>query len=327
MTLVLVTGAAGFIGSHLVESLLADGVPVRGVDAFTDYYNPDRKRENLARALAHPHFEFVPGDLLDLDGSELLEGVSSVFHLAGQPGVRVSWGREFEIYTRQNVLATQRLLEHARDTQLERFVMASSSSVYGSPARYPTDETVAADPMSPYGVTKLAAEHLCNLYHRSFAVPTVTLRYFSVYGPRQRPDMALERFIAAALAGEAIEVYGDGHQARDFTYVADAVAATRAAASKGRPGAVYNIAGGSAVTVLELVALLDELLGRHLTVRHRPAPTGEPRTTSAAVARAGRELGYRPRMSLADGVAAQLAAATAERTAHEQALHRRQPQT
>jgi nucleoside-diphosphate-sugar epimerase len=315
----LVTGAAGFIGSHLVDALLADGVAVRGVDAFTDYYDPERKRENLVAAAGHPSFELVTGDLLDLDAEKLLRDVDVVYHLAGQPGVRASWGKEFELYTRQNVLATQTLLEAAREAQLERFVFASSSSIYGSAPAHPTREDTAPRPVSPYGVTKLAAEHLCDLYHQGFGVPVITLRYFSVYGPRQRPDMALARFIEAIRAGERIEIFGDGRQGRDFTYVADAVAATRAAARRGEVGGIYNVAGAHTVTVLEIVALLEELLDRPVAVRHVATSAGEPRATGADISAARAALGYRPRTSLTSGVAAQVASAGAPRGARASA--------
>ena len=229
----LVTGAAGFIGSHLSERLLDDGVEVRGVDRFSDYYDVALKRANLALLESRPGFSFTEGDLNELDLAQLLDGVDVVFHLAAQPGVRASWGREFEIYLRDNLLATQRLLEESRSHELRRFVFASSSSIYGDAEHFPTKETDAPGPVSPYGVTKLAAEHLGRQYFKGFGVPTVALRYFTIFGPRQRPDMAFNRFISAGLDGEPIAVFGDGLQERDFTYVSDAVAATIAAGERG----------------------------------------------------------------------------------------------
>src|SRR5262245_64919423 len=220
----LVTGVAGFIGSHLAERLLRDGVRVTGVDCFTDYYDPAIKRRNLERARSHPEFALVELDLGEADLAALPD-VQVVYHQAAQPGVRASWGADFAIYTHHNVLATQRLLERYRGSSLERFVYASSSSVYGDAERYPTDEGLLPRPLSPYGVTKLAGEHLALLYARNFGMPVVALRYFTVYGPRQRPDMAFHRFCRALLTGQAITVYGDGRQSRDFTFVADAVEA------------------------------------------------------------------------------------------------------
>ena len=231
----LITGVAGFIGSHLAERLVGSGVSVVGADGFTTYYDPSLKRRNVEALAGSDRFRLVEGNLRDLDLSELLDGVDVVYHLAAQPGVRRSWGREFEIYLNENLLATQLLLEAVRNTEVRRFVFASSSSVYGDAERLPTRESDTPRPVSPYGVTKLAGEHLCHLYFSRFDVPTVPLRYFTVFGPRQRPDMAFTRFIQAATDDTEIEVFGDGLQSRDFTYVDDAVSATIAAGEKGRP--------------------------------------------------------------------------------------------
>jgi nucleoside-diphosphate-sugar epimerase len=304
----LVTGAAGFIGSHLAGRLLDDGVEVRGVDRLSDYYDPALKRANLTLLSGRDGFEFVEGSINDLDLARLLEGVDRVYHLAGQPGVRVSWGREFEIYVEDNVLSTQRLLEAARERPLERFVLASSSSIYGDAEHFPTVESQTPAPVSPYGVTKLAAEHLCRLYAGGFEVPTVVLRYFTIFGPRQRPDMAFTRFIRAALSDEPIEIFGDGDQERDFTYVADAVEATVAAGSRGSPGAVYNVAGGNHATVNEVIAALGGLVGKELRVEHLPVVVGDARKTGADTSLAREALGYSPRTSLEEGLGHQLEA-------------------
>ena len=304
----LVTGAAGFIGSHLCERLLAESVSVRGVDRVSDYYDPALKRANLASLRDERSFEFVEGNLNELASRELLDGIDRVYHLAGQPGVRVSWGREFEVYVEDNVLCTQRLLEAARGASLERFVLASSSSIYGDAERFPTSESETPAPVSPYGVTKLAAEHLCRLYFKGFDVPTVSLRYFTIFGPRQRPDMAFSRFCGAALEGRPIEVFGDGGQERDFTYVGDAVAATMAAGSRGRPGGVYNIAGGNQASIADVIGTLGKLLGREPSVEHHPAVVGDARKTGADTTRARKELGYAPRTSLEEGLLRQLEA-------------------
>ena len=306
MTRALVTGAAGFIGSHLCERLVAEGTAVTGIDRLSDYYEPALKRDNLSGMLEGDGFEFVEGDLNELDLAELLGPVEVVYHLAGQPGVRPSWGQEFDVYLEDNVKATQRLLEAAADTRLSRLVYSSSSSIYGDAERYPTAEDDAPHPVSPYGVTKLAGEHLCGLYSKSFGVPVVSVRYFTIYGPRQRPDMAFARFIDAALDGRPIEVFGDGLQSRDFTYVDDAVEATVAAASAGEVGGTYNVAGGSQTTVLQVIQILEELVGGELSVNHLAAVAGDQRKTGADTARARRDLGYNAATSLEQGLARQL---------------------
>ena len=297
----LVTGAAGFIGSTLTERLLADGVRVTGVDAFTDYYDPALKRANLSAALAHPRFRLLELDLGEAELAALPE-VDVVFHQAAQPGVRASWGAEFAVYTHHNVLATQRLLERYRGKPLERFVYASSSSVYGDAERFPTDEALLPRPFSPYGVTKLAAEHLVLLYGRNFGMAVSALRYFTVYGPRQRPDMAFHRFCRAMLRGEPITVYGDGRQSRDFTYIDDCVEANvrawRASAAQG----VYNVGGGSQVEVLEAIAILERALGARAQVRFEPRPPGDPLRTRADATRLSADLGVVPKIPVEQGL-------------------------
>ncbi len=301
----LVTGVAGFIGSHLAEALLDRGDHVVGIDCLTDYYDPRLKEANLALLIGHPRFRFVRADLNAVDLARVAGDVNVVFHQAAQAGVRASWGREFTTYTRENVDATQRLLEFFRERPLRRFVYASSSSVYGETAELPMREDAPTQPHSPYGVTKLAAEHLARLYHRNFGLPTVSLRYFTVYGPRQRPDMAFRRFIGALLGGDPIVVYGDGLQTRDFTFVADAVAANLAAAERGAPGGVYNIGGGARVTVRECLDLLLGLVGRG-EVRYEARQHGDVTHTYADTTRAREELGFAPRVGLAAGLAHQV---------------------
>ena len=304
MTHALVTGSAGFIGSHLTDRLLADGVQVTGVDAFTDYYDPALKRRNLESARRQAGFTLLE---LDLGSADLaaLPAVDVVFHQAAQPGVRASWGREFATYTQQNVFATQRLLERYKDTPLERFIYASSSSIYGDAESYPTSESVLPRPFSPYGVTKLAGEHLTLLYGRNFGLPVTALRYFTVYGPRQRPDMAFHRFCRAMLAGEPIRVYGDGRQSRDFTFVSDAIEANVRAWRNAAPQGVYNIGGGSQVEVVEAIALLESSLGLKARMSFEPLPPGDPLRTRADAAKLAAELGYQTTVSIADGLAAE----------------------
>ena len=300
----LVTGAAGFIGSTLTDRLLADGVRVTGVDAFTDYYDVSLKRRNISGALAHRGFELLELDLATSDLAPLPE-VDVVFHNAAQPGVRASWGREFATYAQQNVLATQRLLERYKRSKLERFIYASSSSIYGDAETYPTSEAMLPRPFSPYGVTKLAGEHLALLYGRNFGLAVAALRYFTVYGPRQRPDMAFHRFCRAMLADEPITVYGDGHQSRDFTFVSDAVEANVRAWKRAAPQGVYNVGGGSQVEVLEAIALLEKSLGRKARVKLEPRPAGDPLRTRADAARLAADLGYATAVGIADGLAAE----------------------
>ena len=300
----LVTGAAGFIGSHLVERLLETGTRVTGVDCFTDYYDPALKRANLARVRGAAGFRMLELDLVTADLATLPE-VTVVFHQAAQPGVRASWGTEFVTYVTHNVLATQRLLERYRGSPLERFVYASSSSVYGDAERYPTDEALLPRPFSPYGVTKLAGEHLALLYGRNFHLPVVALRYFTVYGPRQRPDMAFHRFCRALLRGEPITVYGDGTQSRDFTFIDDAIEANLRAWKRAAPLAVYNVGGGSQVEVLEAIRVLERALGAKADLRFEPRPPGDPARTRADATRIERELGFRPATPIERGLAAE----------------------
>ena len=302
----LVTGAAGFIGSTLVDRLLADGVEVSGVDCFTDYYDIALKRRNLEAAQTHPRFRLLELDLAAAPLTELPE-VDVVFHQAAQAGVRASWGREFASYVHHNVLATQRLLERYRGTPLQRFVYASSSSVYGDAERYPTDEALLPRPFSPYGVTKLAGEHLVLLYGRNFAMPVAALRYFTVYGPRQRPDMAFHRFCRALLQGDEILVYGDGRQSRDFTFISDAIEANVRAWKQSAPQGVYNIGGGSQVDVLEAIGILERALSAKARLRFEPLPPGDPLRTRADASRLHQDLGYRTQVGIEQGLAAEAA--------------------
>jgi UDP-glucose 4-epimerase len=303
----LVTGAAGFIGSHLSAALLERGATVVGVDAFTDYYAREIKQSNLQPLIAHPSFRLVEGALQTMPLEPVLKGVTHIFHLAAQAGVRKSWGADFRVYTSHNIDATQRLLEALKGRPLTRFVYASTSSVYGDEAPLPMREDAPLHPVSPYGVTKLAGEHLCYLYQVNYGIPTVALRYFTVYGPRQRPDMGFHRFIRAALTGQPISLYGDGDQTRDFTYVTDAVAGTMAAGDRGRVGAVYNLGGGSRVSVNEVLALIGRVTGRTLDIRREDVQKGDMRDTFADTTRARQELGFAPAFSLEAGLSAESA--------------------
>jgi nucleoside-diphosphate-sugar epimerase len=299
---VVVTGAAGFIGSHLTEALLAAGHDVIGIDCFTDYYERAQKEKNLEPSRAHARFSFEELDLVDADLRPVLGGAAVVYHLAGQPGVRPSWGSQFDQYVRDNIIATQRLLECLKGSPIQRLVFAGSSSVYGDAEMFPTKETALPRPVSPYGVTKLAAEHLTHLYTRNFGLPAVSVRYFTVYGPRQRPDMAFARFMQALTDGQEIEVYGDGEQTREFTYVSDAVEGTIKAAGADVVGQVFNLGGGSRVTVNQVLATLEDI--SHIKVRRQnlPAAPGDPRHTGASINLARERLGWEPRVSLREGL-------------------------
>jgi len=301
----LVTGAAGFIGSHLTGTLLDRGAHVTGLDCFTDYYARSIKAANLAHSQGRAGFEFVEGRLQDADLPGLLDGVTHVFHLAAQAGVRKSWGRDFRTYTDNNVDASQRLLEACVGLPLHRFVYASSSSIYGDNAAIPMREDALPQPVSPYGVTKLAAEQLCYLYHANHGVPATSLRYFTVYGPRQRPDMGFHRFIRAAIKGAPITLYGDGEQTRDFTFVKDAVAATAAAGNQGVPGRAYNIGGGSRVSINQVLDMIGRIAGRPLEVRREPAQKGDMRDTFADTSLAKADLDFAPTVSLEEGIEAE----------------------
>jgi nucleoside-diphosphate-sugar epimerase len=304
----LVTGAAGFIGSHLCERLLRAGHRVIGVDAFADYYPRAVKEANILALRAAEGFRLVEGDLTRMDLEAVVRDADYVFHQAGQPGVRPSWGQHFDVYVDCNIRATQRLLEAVRMVgRVQRLVYASSSSVYGETRDLPLREDSAMRPYSPYGVTKLAAEHLCSLYYANHGVPTASLRYFTVYGPRQRPDMGFHKFIRAALENQAVVVYGDGEQTRDFTFVTDAVEANWLAATGPSAGQVFNIGGGSRCSVNQVLATLEEILGRPIRRERRAPQAGDVSHTWADTRRAKAVLGFAPAVSIGDGLAREVA--------------------
>jgi nucleoside-diphosphate-sugar epimerase len=304
----VVTGVAGFIGSHLAEALIARGDEVLGIDSFTPYYSRVGGGENLGGLLSKPGFSFLEEDLGTAAIESLLDGADVVFHQAAQPGVRLSWSDGFPDYTRHNVLTTQRLLEAARSIGLRRLVYASSSSVYGEAERYPTTESDLPRPASPYGVTKLAAEHLCNLYAMSWGIPTVSLRYFTVYGPRQRPDMAFHRLIEAGLNDEQFPLYGAGDQIRDFTYVSDVVQANLLAGDGDvTPGTVLNVSGGASSALSDAIRIVEGSLGTSIGLDRLPAQPGDIYQTGGANDRAKEVLGWKPAVSLEEGLSAQVA--------------------
>jgi nucleoside-diphosphate-sugar epimerase len=301
----IVTGVAGFIGSNLAQKLLEQGDQVIGIDQFNDYYDPSLKRKNAHILAKYPEFKLIEADIQALDWRQLLQGVEVLFHQAAQAGVRASWGDGFRQYTERNINATQIILEAAKETpSLQRMVFASTSSVYGNAETMPTPETLCPQPVSPYGITKLAAERLCWLYHQNFKVPVTALRYFTVYGPRQRPDMAFHKFFKAAIAGEPIGIYGDGLQTRDFTFVSDAVAANLAAAVVPEAvGEVFNIGGGSRVVLMDVLDTMEKVIGKAILRSHQGLARGDARHTAADVTKARTILGYNPLVSLAEGLA------------------------
>jgi UDP-glucose 4-epimerase len=298
----IVTGAAGFIGSHLCERLLAEGHEVVGIDSFLDYYPRWIKEMNLSRLRESTSFQLIEKNILDVDWRGALEGVDVVFHLAAQAGVRASWSDNFVVYTRNNIEATQRMLEASKLFKLKKFVFASTSSVYGDIEDIPMKEGSLIKPISPYGVTKVAAEDLCYLYWKNFGIPCVSLRYFTVYGPRQRPDMGFYKFLLAFLEDRPITIFEDGNQTRDFTFIDDIINGTLSAAEKGIPGSIYNLGGGSRISVNEVLKVIGEIAGAEPKVRYAEKQKGDMRHTYASTEKAREEIGYTPRIRLAEGL-------------------------
>ena len=294
----LVTGCAGFIGSHLVEGLLKEGYEVKGIDTFTDYYSRAIKEENIARAIKNKSFSFIEEDITQM---KIFPDADYVFHLAAQAGVRASWGKDFEIYIRDNVLATQKLLEFYKQKRIKKFVFASSSSVYGD-AELPMKEDSLLKPVSPYGVTKLAAENLCYLYCKTYNIPTVSLRYFTVYGPRQRPDMAIHKFVRAILRGEEIVVFGDGRQTRDFTFIDDVLDATILAANNDAVGEVFNVGGGNRISVNDLIKQIGELVGKKAGIKHVERQKGDAKDTLADITKTTKLIKWAPKIKIEEGL-------------------------
>lgn len=299
----LVTGTAGFIGSNLAERLLNEGYEVVGIDCFTDYYSRDLKEKNLSFFKKHENFTFIEEDILDLDLVELLVDVDYVFHQAAQAGVRTSWGKSFDIYTDNNIRATQQLLEAAKESQIKKFVYASSSSVYGDTDQLPMKESNKLQPVSPYGVSKLAAENLCYLYWKNFGVPTVSLRYFTVFGERHRPDMAFHIFIKEILTGGKITIFGDGEQSRNFTYVGDVVQANILAAESDIAGEIFNVGGaGDRVTLNETINMIEDIIGREVKKEYKAVAKGDVKHTEADETKIQEVLGYKPNIGLREGL-------------------------
>jgi UDP-glucose 4-epimerase len=304
---VLVTGVAGFIGSHLAERLIKEGHKVIGVDCFTDYYPREIKESNIKKMRGDSAFEFHDADILEINLENVLGSVDVIFHQAAQAGVRASWGANFKIYTENNVRATQRLLEASKSARLKKFIFASSSSIYGDAESYPTDEQMKPMPISPYGVTKLAAEHLCYLYYKNYGVPTISLRYFTVYGPRQRPDMAFHKFIKAVHNNEEILVFGDGEQTRDFTYIDDIIDANVATMTAQAVGEVFNIGGGSRITVNETIDIIERVCEKKARKKYIEKQRGDVIHTAADISKAKEAFGYEPKFDVEKGIVNEVA--------------------
>ncbi|WP_018248597.1 NAD-dependent epimerase/dehydratase family protein [Orenia marismortui] len=299
----LITGVAGFIASNLADELLARGEQVIGVDCFTDYYSRELKEKNLASIIKDKNFNFIEEDLLDMDLVELLEGVDYVYHQAAQAGVRASWGSNFDIYTDNNIRLTQQLLEAAKESKIKKFVYASSSSVYGDTDQLPMRENNYLQPVSPYGVSKLAAENLCYLYWKNFGVPTISLRYFTVFGERQRPDMAFHIFIKAILQDKKLTIFGDGEQSRNFTYVGDIVEANILAALSDIRGEVFNVGGaGERITLNETIDIMEDIIGKKAKREYKAVAKGDVRHTEADESKIRKKLDYQPKIDLKEGL-------------------------
>ncbi len=299
---ILVTGAAGFIGSHLCKRLLKEGTRIVAVDAFTDFYSRKLKEKNIRPLLKNPNFELIMRDLNDLDLNKILDGIDIVFHFAAQPGVRTSWGSDFSIYTKNNIEGTQKLLEAAKTTSIKKIIYASSSSVYGLSPQLPMTESSPLHPYSPYGVTKLAAEHLCQLYYQNYDCPCVSLRFFTVYGPGQRPDMAFHKFFKSICKNEEITVFGDGQQTRDFTYIDDIIDANLSSIENGKPGETYNLGGGTQRKLADIIPIFEETSRRKVKIRFASGQKGDVRHTFADIRKAEADLRYAPKTKLEEGL-------------------------
>lgn len=298
----IVTGCAGFVGSQLSEKLIEKGFTVIGIDSFENYYSLEIKQKNIEKLVKTDSFKLIKSNILDIDLNKIIEHTDFIFHLAGQPGVRASWENNFEIYTKNNILATQRLLESCKNKKIKKFVYASSSSIYGDVDTFPISEDVKPNPISPYGVSKLAGEHLCHLYHKNFNVPTISLRYFTVYGERQRPDMAFHKFIKNILENKEVVIFGDGRQTRDFTYVRDIIDGTISSAESDVYGEIFNLGGGSRILLKDAINILKNVVGTDINIVYKDNEKGDVGHTYADIIKAKKLLGYDPKTKLEEGL-------------------------
>ena len=307
MNTAIVTGVAGFIGSHLAERLLENKFKVIGIDSFTNYYSKKIKENNLVFCLKNTNFTLVKEDLINTDLVTIFKKGQYLFHIAAQPGVRTSWGKQFKTYVKDNLLVTQRILECAKYTNsFKKIVIASSSSVYGEQVGKMNEETTRLLPVSPYGVSKLAAENLSRIYAENFELPITSLRYFTVYGPKQRPEMAFMRFIVDALSNHSITIYGDGNQTRDFTYIGDVISATVATIENDTRGGILNIGGGQAVSINNVIKILEDLLGSRLTISYKSKQKGDVTHTESDISKATQILNYKPSIKIKNGLLQQI---------------------
>jgi len=306
MKTALITGVAGFIGSSLAERLLKAGFKVVGIDSFTNYYSTYIKEKNIENCLKHSNFSLIRQDLYTLDLSRIFENTEYIFHLSAQPGVRASWGKEFSTYVKNNISVTQKILESLKNnTILKKFVLASSSSVYGNQSSVMNEETTLTRPVSPYGVTKLASENLTNLYFQNYEIPTISLRYFTVYGPKQRPDMAFTRFFHSIIKDKKLAVFGNGEQTRDFTYVDDVVKATVNAATSNSVGEILNIGGGSVFSIVQIIEFMKEITGKELEIDFKKEQKGDVKHTSADISKSEKLIDYKPSIDIKYGLTQQ----------------------
>ena len=306
METALITGVAGFIGSSLAEKLLKDNFKVIGIDSFTNYYSPHIKEKNIENCLKHPNFSLIHQDLDTLDLSASVEKAEYFFHLSAQPGVRASWGKEFATYVKNNISVTQKILESLKNnTTLKKFIFASSSSVYGNQSSKMNEETSLTRPVSPYGVTKLAAENLANLYFKNYGVPTISLRYFTVYGPKQRPDMAFTRFFYSIIKEQKLTIFGNGEQTRDFTYVDDVVKATINAATSDHVGEILNIGAGSVFSLMQITEFMKEITEQKLEINFKKEQKGDVKHTSADISKSEKLINYKSSTDIKYGLTQQ----------------------
>ena len=297
------TGVAGFIGSSLAEKLLKENFKVVGIDCFTDYYSKNIKKKNLTNCLKNEHFTFIQKNILELDLEPIIKNSQCLFHQAAQPGVRASWGSQFDTYVKDNILVTQKILESAKEVKtLEKIVMASSSSVYGNQEGKMIEESTLTKPISPYGATKLAAENLGNLYAENFDLPVISLRYFTVYGPRQRPDMAFSKFIRSNISNKEIEVFGDGNQIRDFTYISDIVEANILSMNSSSKSGIFNIGGGSTHSVNQILEMIKNITGNENIIKFKPKQNGDVFKTESDIEKARKNLNYSPKIDIKKGL-------------------------
>lgn len=298
----IVTGCAGFIGSQLSEKLIEKGFTVVGIDSFENYYSLEIKQKNIEKLIKKDNFKLIKSNILDIDLNKIIEHTDFIFHLAAQAGVRASWENNFEIYTKNNILATQRLLESCKNKKIKKFVCASSSSIYGDVDTFPISESIKPNPISPYGVSKLAGEHLCHLYYKNFNIPTISLRYFTVYGERQRPDMAFHKFIKNIFENKEIIIFGDGRQTRDFTYVGDIIDGTISAAESKIYDEIFNLGGGSRILLKDAINILESAIGMEINIVYKDREKGDVEHTYADITKAKKLLGYNPKVKLKEGL-------------------------